>query len=29
MGGLPVRSGCENRETENSYESKSVGKKDL
>jgi len=29
MGGLSVRSGCENRETENSYESKSIGKKDL
>jgi len=27
MGGLPVRSGCENRETE--HESKSIGKKDL
>ena len=29
MGGLPVRSGGENRETENRYESKSIGKKDL
>jgi hypothetical protein len=29
MGGLPVRLGCENRETENIYESKSIGKKDL
>ncbi len=29
MGGLPVGTGCENRETENSYESQSIGKKDL
>jgi hypothetical protein len=27
--GLPVRTGCENRETENRYEGKSIGKKDL